>query len=111
MVVLAGLKRDVVAEPFRLLMRVGVTPNADKQRGVIHIRSTLLVKRDSLGEAQGDQALAQHVLHRLPEAEIHAERERRDELRQPDVRAIGPLIHSSPRLSAPPRAEHEANTP
>ena len=100
-VVLAGLQRDVIAEPFRLLMRVGVTPNADEQRGVIHVRSPLLVNPDPLGEPQRDQALAQHVLHRLAKPEIDAERQRGDELRQPEVRTIGLISHGS-RLSGPP---------
>ena len=100
-VVLAGLQRDVIAEPFRLLMRVGMTPDPDKQRGVIHVRSPLLVEPDPLGEPQRDQALPQHVLHRLPEAEIHAERKRGDELRQPDVRTIGPHGHSEPETIRP----------
>jgi hypothetical protein len=31
-----------------------------------------------VGQPQRDQALAQHVLHRLPEPQIDAERQRRD---------------------------------
>ena len=84
-------------------MSVGMTPNADEQRGVIHIGSPLLVQADPLGEPQRDQALAQHVLHRLPKAEVHAERQRGDELRQPDVRAIGPLGHRPRLLRREPR--------
>ena len=83
-------------------MRVGMTSDADEQRRVVHVRSPLLIEPDPLGEPQRDQALAQHVLHRLPKAEIHAERQRGDELGQPDVRAIGPPGHR-PRL--PRRAE------
>jgi hypothetical protein len=41
--------------------------------------------------------LAQHVLHRLPKAEIDTERQRGDELRQPDMRTISPHGHSEPR--------------
>ena len=33
------------------------------------------------------------MLHRLPEAQVDAERQRRDEFRQPDVRAIGTAAH------------------
>ena len=100
-IVLSGLQRDVVAEPLRLLVRVGMTPDVDKQRGVVHIRSSLLVEPDPLGKPQSDQTLPQHVLHRLPKAEIDAERERGDELRQADVPTIGPVIHT-PTLSGPP---------
>ena len=84
-VVLAGLQRDVVAEPLRLLVGVGVAADVDEQRGVVDGRALLLVEPEPLGEPQRDQALAQDVLHRLPEAEVDAERQRRDELRQPDV--------------------------
>jgi hypothetical protein len=107
-VVLVGLQPDVVAEPLRLLMSVGMAPDADQQRGVIHIRSTLVVEPDPLGQSQRDQALPQDVFHRLPEAEIYSERRRGDEFRQPDVRTIGPLGHR-PRLADPPSAEDEAN--
>ena len=37
---------------------------------------------DSLGEPQRDQALPQHMFHRLAEAEVDAERECGDEFRQ-----------------------------
>jgi hypothetical protein len=40
------------------------------------------------------------VLHRLPKAEIHAERQRGDKLRQPEVRTIDPDGHRL-RLSGP----------
>ena len=65
--------------------------DVDEQRGVVDDRSLLLVEPDPLGEPQRDQALAQHVLHRLAEAEVDAERQRRDELRQPD-RARSPSL-------------------
>jgi hypothetical protein len=45
--------------------------------------------------------LAQHVLHRLPKAEIHAKGQRGNELRQPDVRAISPRSHSEPETRRP----------
>ena len=71
-----GLQRDVVAEPLGLLVRVGVAADVDEQRGVVDDRALVLVEPDALGEPQRDQALPQHVLHRLPEAEVDAERER-----------------------------------
>ena len=80
-----------------------MTPDVDEQRGVVDVRSPLLVEPDPLGQPQRDQALPQHVLHRLPEAEIHAERQRGDELRQPDVRTIGPLGHSAETIRPAPR--------
>jgi hypothetical protein len=99
-IVLTGFQRDVVAEPLRLLMGVGMAPDADEQRRVVHVRAPLLIEPDLLGEPQRDQALPQHVLHRLPESKVHPERQRGDELSQPDVRTIGPFSHR-PRL--PPR--------
>jgi hypothetical protein len=45
--------------------------------------------------------LAQRVFHRLPKAEIHSERQRGNELRQPDVRTISPRSHSAPETSRP----------
>ena len=95
--VLDGLHRDVVAEPLRLLVRVGMTADVDEQGGVVDDRPLLLVEPDALGEPQRDEALAQHVLHRLAETEVDAERERRDELRQPNVRTIS-LAGQRPRL-------------
>src|SRR5260370_188554 len=61
---------DIVGEPFRLLVRVGVTPDVDEQRGVVDDRALFFVEADTLGEPQGDQALSQHVLHRLAETEV-----------------------------------------
>ena len=93
MVVLDRLQRDVVAEPLGLLVGVGVAADVDEQGGVVDDRALLLVEPESLGQPQRDQALPQHVLHRLPEAEVDAERERGHELRQPDLRAIDPAGH------------------
>ena len=60
--------------------------DVDEQRGVVDDRPRLLVEADALCEPKRDQALAQDVLHRLPEPEIDPERERTDELREPDLR-------------------------
>ena len=83
-VVLGRLERDVVAEPFRLLVRVGMAADADEERRVVDDRSFVLVQPDRLGEAERDQALAQDVFHRLSEAEIDAERQSSDDLGEPD---------------------------
>jgi hypothetical protein len=53
-----------------------------------------------VSEPERDQALAQHVFHRLAEAQVHAERQRRDQLSQRDLRAAGPPAHR-PRLTQP----------
>ncbi len=75
-VVLDGLQRDVVPEPLGLLVRVRVAADVDEQGRVVDDRALVLVEPDALGEPERDQALPQDVLHRLPETEIDAERER-----------------------------------
>ena len=91
--VLAGLQRDVVAEPLRLLVGVGVTADVDEQRRVVDDGSLLLVEPEPLRESQRDQALAQNVLHRLAEAEVDPQRERRHQLRQADASTISIVVH------------------
>jgi hypothetical protein len=80
-VVLDRLQGDVVAEPLGLLVGVGVAADVDEQSGVVDGRALLFVEPDSLGQSQRDQALPQDVLHRLPETEVYAERERGHQLR------------------------------
>ena len=92
--VLRRLQRDVVAEPLRLFVRVGVAADVDEQRGVVDRRPFGFVEAEQLAEAQRDQALAKDVLHRLPEAEIDPKRERRDELGQPNRRDLVGLHHA-----------------
>ena len=100
-IVLPRLQRDVVAEPFRLFVGVGMTAHIDEQRRVVDVGALLFVQPDSIGEPERDQALPQHVLHRLTESEVDTERQRRDELRQADGRAIGIAAHGrSLRLAA-----------
>ena len=53
-VVLAGLQRDVVAEPLRLLVRVGVAGDVDEQSRVVDDCAGVLVEPDSLGQPQRD---------------------------------------------------------
>ena len=92
-VVLDRLEGDVVAEPLGLLVGVRVAADVDEQRRVVDDRPLLLVEPEPLGEPQRDEALPQDVLHRLPEAEVDPERERGNELRQADLRAIAPAGH------------------
>ena len=82
-VVLPGLQLDVVAEPLRLLVRIGVAADVDQQRRVVDVGALRVVEADPIRKPQRDQALPQDVLHRLPETQIDAERERRNELGQP----------------------------
>ena len=57
--------RMIVAEPLGLLVRVDVAADPGDQRGVVDDRARLLVQADPSSEPHRDQALAQHVLHRL----------------------------------------------
>jgi hypothetical protein len=65
---------DVVTEPIGLFVRIGMTADVDQQGGVINDRPLGFVEPDALGQAQRDHALPQHMLHRLPEAKVHADR-------------------------------------
>ena len=106
--VLARLERDVVAEPLRLLVRVGMTADVDQQGGVVDRHPLLLAETRVVGQPQRDQALAQHVLHRLAEPQVHAERQRRDQLRQPGARSAGAPSHqASLTFGDPAPAAHE----
>jgi hypothetical protein len=108
--VLAGLERDVVAEPFRLLVCVGVTAHVDQQGGVVDGHPVLLAEPRVIGQPQRDQALAEHVLHRLPEPQVDAERQRRDQLGQPRAGCLGTPSHQASltlRVPAPTALEDE----
>ena len=87
-VVLRCLQGDVVAEPLRLLVGVGVAPDVHEQGAVVHGRSRLVVESQPLGEPECDEALPQDVLHGLPEAQVDPERERRDDLGEPNRRSV-----------------------
>ncbi len=68
-----GLERQVVAEPFRLLVGVDVTAHPGEQGRVVHHLTVGLVQAQALGQPQADQALAQHVLHRLAHAQVRGQ--------------------------------------
>ena len=50
------------------------------------------------------------MLHRLPEAEVDPERQRRDELSQPNMRAISLASHT-PTLPGPQKLDEAAAPP
>ena len=82
---LVGFQRYVVPEPLRLLVRVRVAAHVDQQRGVVD-RSPLPLRHvHALSDPQRDQALPQDVLHGLPEAEVDAQRQRRDQLSEANL--------------------------
>lgn len=56
-----------------------------EQRGLVERGPLLLVEPGELAEAQGDAALPEHVLHRLAETEVDAERQRAEELGHPST--------------------------
>ena len=111
-VVLDRLRGNVVAEPLRLLVGVGMAADVDQQRRVVNVCALLLVEVEPLGEAQRDQALPQDVLHRLAEAEVDPQRQSCHELGEPrfphgrtirivrDVRGFGQLAPAVVSLPA-----------
>jgi hypothetical protein len=65
-------QRDVVTEPRRLLVRVGMTAKPREQSDVVDNRPLGLVEADILGDPQAKHARAQDVLHRLANPEVVA---------------------------------------
>ncbi len=80
-------------------MGVRVAADVHEQRRVVHDRALPLAEADPLGQPQRDQALTQHVLHRLTETEVDPQRERGDQFGEADVSAIG-LSHALKRMCA-----------
>jgi hypothetical protein len=93
--VLVAPQPDVVAEPLRLLVRVGVAADVGQQGRVVDDGPLLVVQPDVLGDPQRDPALPHHVLHRLAETEVDAQRQRADQLGQthPVDADIAALVH------------------
>jgi len=91
-VVLCRLQGDVVPEPLRLLVRVGVTANVDQERRVVHSRTFGLAEPHTLRDPQRDEALAQDVLHGLSEPKVDTERKRRNQFGKADM--VGAVMHA-----------------
>src|SRR5687768_3880294 len=77
-------------------MAVGDAADPGEQRDVVQRNPLGFVEAHPFAEPGGDAPRAQHVLHRLAETEIGTERERGDELRQPEL----PIIDTRHRLAA-----------
>src|SRR5262249_15754030 len=95
MLVFGAFERDVVAEPFSLLVGVRVAADVYEQGRVVDHDAVTLIEANALGHPQRDQALPQAVLHRLPETKIDAQRQCRDQLGQahPGAAARPPTHH------------------
>ena len=89
----ACLQFEIVAEPFRLLVGIDVTPDPRQQCRVVHDDAVRHVDTHPIGQPNRDQALAQHVLHRQTHAKIRSERQRGQQLRQPHPLASGQRTH------------------
>ena len=76
-----------------MFVGVGVAADVDKQGAVIGGGAGLVIEPGQLAQAHGDPALAQHVLHGLPKAEVNAERECGEKLSKPNLRAEA-LVHA-----------------
>ena len=84
---------DVVAEPGGLLMRVRVATQPREQRHVVDDRPLGLAELEVLGDAEAQHARSQHMLHRLPEAEVRRQRHRGHQLSQPNPGSGNRKIH------------------
>ena len=101
-VVLAGLERDVVAEPLRLLVGVGVAADVDEQRGVVDDRRC----SSSSPMRSASRSAIRHWRRTCsigcPKPEVDAERQRRHEFGQPHPWAAGTLhLHRVTAIGTP----------
>ena len=78
--VLRAPQRDIVTEPLHLLVRVGVARDVDQERGEVDRRALVALQGEVIAQAKRDHRLPEHVLHRLPEPEIDAERQGSEEV-------------------------------
>ena len=69
-------------------MGVRMAADVHQQRRVVHDHALTVVEADALGQTQRDQALAQDMLHRLPEAKVDAQGQGRHQLGQAHLRAV-----------------------
>ena len=93
------LEPDVVAKPLGLLVGIGVTADPGEQTRVVEDAALALVQPETLRHPQRDQALTDHVLHRLAETQVGPQRQERDQLREPNPCALrrwshGPSLRS-----------------
>jgi hypothetical protein len=97
-----GLDADVVSEPHRLLVRIGVAVHAVEQTRVVRRDPVVDCGANAIRQAQRQPRAPDRVLHRQPAAEVGGERQRSHQLGDPDTRGVlhRPLHKGS--LMAPP---------
>jgi hypothetical protein len=78
------LEDGIVAEPLSLLVGVHVAAHPGQQAGVVDHGPVRVTESGVAGEPQRDQALPEHVLHRLAHPQVCRQRKRREQLGQPD---------------------------
>ena len=96
-----ALERDVVAEPGRLLGRVGVAVHVHQQTEVVGGLPVGRRGAGQVGQAQRDDGLAHAVLHRLAQPEVGGVGQRRDQLRDPYPAARCASGHTGSVATAP----------
>ena len=99
-----ALHADVVAEPLRLLGRVGMAVDVHHQAEVIGGLQLPVAGPEQRGQPQRDHRLAHAVGHRLPEAQIRGVGQRRHQLRDPDAARFRLVSHNG-SLRARPRPD------
>jgi len=90
-----ALERQLVAEPLGLLVGVDVASHPCQERRVVHDLAVRRVEAHVVGQAQGDEGLAQHVLHGLAHAQIGGQRQHGQELSQANARRWNELRHET----------------
>ncbi len=84
-------------------MGVRMAADVHKQCRVIHHRALTIIKTGTPGESQRDQALAQHMLHGLPETEVDAQGQGGHQLGQAHLPAAAGAVPDHRAQATPDR--------
>ena len=79
-----ALQHHLVPEPLRLLVGIDVAADPRDQGAEVDGLALAAREADPVGERQRDQALPQHMLHRLAHPQVDAEGQDAEQLGQPD---------------------------
>src|SRR5262249_47191003 len=91
-----SLKGNVITKPLRLLIGIRKAADPGQEPRVVEDAPFGLAEAESFSQAERDQALPQHVFHRLTEPQIGPERQRGDQLGQAHARwAIEGVTHAA----------------